>query len=166
MEETNKKLNKKTKKYAINLIVILVVALGFTTFTLLSDNNLASVIEAFANANGWIIGVILIMMIIIVLIESTILFILARLYTTRFSLGKGIGNYFIGVFFSHLTPSSSGGQFAQAYTFKQQGIELANAASILVMHFLLYQIAQVFFGFLALIFRFNQFSSLATPIII
>jgi glycosyltransferase 2 family protein len=166
MKETNTKINKKTKKYTINLIVILVVALGFTTFTLLSDNNLSSVIEAFSNANIWIIGVILMMMMAIVLIESTILFILARLYTTRFSLGKGLGNYFIGVFFSHITPSSSGGQFAQAYTFKQQGIDLANAASILVMHFLLYQIAQVFFGFLALVFRFNQFSSLATPITI
>lgn len=135
------------------------MAIGFTAFTLFTDDNLSAVLEAFSQANAWVIGGILAMMFGVVLIESTILFILARLYTTRYNLRKGIGNFFIGIFFSHITPSSSGGQFAQAYTFKKQGIDLANAASILVMHFLLYQIAQVFFGALALIFRFNQFSS-------
>lgn len=135
------------------------MAIGFTAFTLFTDDNLSAVLEAFSQANAWVIGGILGMMFGVVLIESTILFILARLYTTRYNLRKGIGNFFIGIFFSHITPSSSGGQFAQAYTFKKQGIDLANAASILVMHFLLYQIAQVFFGALALIFRFNQFSS-------
>lgn len=135
------------------------MAIGFTAFTLFTDDNLSAVLEAFSQANAWVIGGILAMMFGVVLIESTILFILARLYTTRYNLRKGIGNFFIGIFFSHITPSSSGGQFAQAYTFKKQGIDLANAASILVMHFLLYQIAQVFFGALALIFRFDQFSS-------
>lgn len=135
------------------------MAIGFTAFTLFTDDNLSAVLEAFSQANAWVIGGILAMMFGVVLIESTILFILARLYTTRYNLRKGISNFFIGIFFSHITPSSSGGQFAQAYTFKKQGIDLANAASILVMHFLLYQIAQVFFGALALIFRFDQFSS-------
>ncbi len=153
------KKSKKNRKYLLNLTIIFFVALGFTAFTLFTDDNLTQVLDAFSQANAWVIVGILGMMLLVVLIESTILFILARLYTTRYNLRKGIGNFFIGIFFSHITPSSSGGQFAQAYTFKKQGIDLANAASILVMHFLLYQIAQVFFGALALIFRFNQFSS-------
>jgi hypothetical protein len=155
----NLKNNKKNRKYIINLSIIFIVAIGFTLFTLFTDDNLSAVIEAFSQANGWVIAIILLMMGGVVLIESTILFILARLYTTRYNLRKAIGNFFIGMFFSHITPSSSGGQFAQAYTFKKQGINLANAASILVMHFLLYQIAQVFFGLLAIVFRFNQFAS-------
>ena len=158
-ENQNSKKNKKNRKYLINLSIIFIVAIGFTLFTLFTDDNLSAVIEAFSQANGWVIAIILVMMGGVVLIESTILFILARLYTTRYNLRKGIGNFFIGIFFSHITPSSSGGQFAQAYTFKKQGIDLANAASILVMHFLLYQIAQVFFGVLAILFRFNQFAS-------
>lgn len=163
MKET---LKKKSKKFTINIVIIILVAFSFTAYTLLTDNNLGLVLNAFSEANIWTIGLIFLIMSIVILVESTILYILARLYTTRYTLRKGIGNYFIGAFFSHITPSSSGGQFAQAYTFKQQGIELANAASILVMHFLLYQIAQVFFGALALIFRFDTFSSSALPITI
>lgn len=163
MKET---LKKKSKKFTINIVIIILVAFSFTAYTLLTDDNLGLVLNAFSEANIWTIGLIFLIMSIVILVESTILYILARLYTTRYTLRKGIGNYFIGAFFSHITPSSSGGQFAQAYTFKQQGIELANAASILVMHFLLYQIAQVFFGALALIFRFDTFSSSALPITI
>lgn len=166
MEVIKETLKKKNKKYTINIAIIIFVAFSFTAYTLLTDDNLGLVLNAFSEANLWIIGIIFLIMTIVILVESTILFILARLYTTRYTLRKGIGNYFIGSFFSHITPSSSGGQFAQAYTFKQQGIELANAASILVMHFLLYQIAQVFFGALALIFRFETFSSTALPITI
>ena len=153
------KKTKKNRRYVLNLTIIFLVAIGFTAFTLFTDDNLNAVLEAFSQANAWVIAGILLMMAAVVLIESTILFILARLYTTRYNLRKGIGNFFIGIFFSHITPSSSGGQFAQAYTFKKQGLDLANAASILVMHFLLYQIAQVFFGVLALVFRFQQFAS-------
>ena len=164
MEIIKESVKKKSKKYTINIVVILVVAFSFTAYTLFTDDNLGLVIQAFSEANLWTIGLIFLIMAIVILVESTILYILARLYTTRYTLRKGIGNYFIGAFFSHITPSSSGGQFAQAYTFKQQGIDLANAASILVMHFLLYQIAQVFFGALALIFRFESFSLTALPI--
>jgi glycosyltransferase 2 family protein len=164
MEVIKETLKKKNKKYTINIVIIIFVAFSFTAYTLLTDDNLGLVLNAFSEANLWMIGIIFLIMTIVILVESTILFILARLYTTRYTLRNGIGNYFIGSFFSHITPSSSGGQFAQAYTFKQQGIELANAASILVMHFLLYQIAQVFFGALALIFRFETFSSSALPI--
>lgn len=166
MEIIKETLKKKSKKYTINIVVIILVAFSFTAYTLLTDDNLGLVLNAFSEANILIIGLIFLIMTIVILVESTILYILARLYTTRYTLRKGIGNYFIGAFFSHITPSSSGGQFAQAYTFKQQGIELANAASILVMHFLLYQIAQVFFGALALIFRFDVFSLNALPITI
>lgn len=148
------------KKYVINLVVIFFVAIGFTAFTLLTDNNLNAVMTAFTQANLPMIFFILGIMFLVILIEATILFILARLYTTRYDLKKGFLNFFIGIFFSHITPSGTGGQFAQAYVFKKQGIEIANAASILVMHFLLYQIVNVTFGFLALIFRFNRFLSI------
>ena len=149
-----------SKKYKVNLLIIFLVAIGFTLFTLLTDNNLNSVINAFSQANLWMILVIFLVMILNFILEGIILFILARLYTTRYTLGKAINNYFIGIFFSHITPSSTGGQFAQAYAFSKQGIEIANAASILVMHFLLFQIAQVAFGLIALLLRLEKFLSI------
>ena len=153
-----------SRKYKINLLIIFLVAIGFTLFTLLTDDNLDSVIAAFSQANVWMIAVIIFVMFLNIFFEGIILFILARLYTTRYNLGKSINNYFIGIFFSHITPSSTGGQFAQAYVFNKQGIEIANAASILVMHFLLMQIAQVVYGLFALIFRLEKFVSITETI--
>jgi uncharacterized protein (TIRG00374 family) len=153
-----------SKKYKINLLIIFLVAVGFTLFTLLTDDNLNSVISAFSQANLWMIGFILLVLFINIFIEGIILFILARLYTTRYSLRKSINNYFIGVFFSHITPSGTGGQFAQAYAFSKQGIEIANAASILVMHFLLLQIAQIIFGIIALLFRLEKFLAITETV--
>ena len=153
-----------SKKYKINLLIIFLVAIGFTLFTLFSDDNLSLVIAAFSQANGWMILVIILVMGINILFEGVILFILARLYTTRYNLKKSINNFFIGIFFSHITPSGTGGQFAQAYVFSKQGIDIANAASILVMHFLLSQIAQVIFGIIALVFRLDKFLAITQTV--
>lgn len=158
--ETNLDKPSSTKKYQINLFIIFFVALGFTAFTLLTDGNLEAVIQAFSQANLWVIALILLVMGTNIFFESIILFILARLYTTRYNIKRALNNYFIGAFFSHITPSSSGGQFAQAYAFSRQGMDIASAASILVMHFLLSQIAQVFYGLLAFVFRFEKFLSI------
>lgn len=153
-----------SKKYKINVLIIFLVAIGFTLFTLFSDDNLSLVIAAFSQANVWMILVIILVMGVSVLFEGVILFILARLYTTRYNLKKSINNFFIGIFFSHITPSGTGGQFAQAYVFSKQGIEIANAASILVMHFLLSQIAQVIFGIMALLFRLDKFLAITQTV--
>lgn len=152
------------KKYRLNLLIIFLVAIGFTAITLLTDDNLNAVMNAFSQAKLGMILVILGVMALNVFFEAVILFILARLYTTRYNLKRALNNYFIGVFFSHITPSGTGGQFAQAYAFSKQGMDIANAASILVMHFLLSQIAQVIFGTLALIFRLDKFLSITQTV--
>jgi len=162
--EIKDQTSNASKKYKINLLIIFLVAIGFTLFTLFTDDNLNAVITAFSQANVWMIVVILFVMFLNILIEGVILFILARLYTTRYNLKKSINNYFIGIFFSHITPSGTGGQFVQAYVFSKQGIEIANAASILVMHFLLSQIAQVVFGLLALLLRLDKFLSITQTV--
>jgi len=156
---TSKKPNP-SKKYKYNLIILFFVAFGFTAFTLFTDGNLEAVIQAFSQANLWVILLIFGVMALNIFFEGIILFILARLYTTRYNLKKALNVFFIGAFFSHITPSASGGQFAQAYAFNKQGIEIANAASILVMHFLLSQIAQIVFGLIALLFRLEKFLSI------
>jgi uncharacterized membrane protein YbhN (UPF0104 family) len=112
--EIKDQTSNASKKYKINLLIIFLVAIGFTLFTLFTDDNLNAVITAFSQANVWMIVVILFVMLLNILFEGVILFILARLYTTRYNLKKSINNYFIGIFFSHITPSGTGGQFVQA----------------------------------------------------
>ena len=90
--------------------------------------------------------------------------ILTRMYKRKYPYVKAILNTMIGTFFSNITPSSSGGQFAQAYTFSKQGVKVTNAASILFMHFILYQIVMVLFSFFIFIFKYNDLAQMTARI--
>ena len=153
---------KVHKRYILNIVLVLLLTGGVLYFNL--SKNLAEVVEAMVNVDYRFILVAIGIVIFTFLLEGVILFILARLYTTRFTLGKGMANAMIGIFYNNVTPGHSGGQFAQAYTFKKQGLEISSAASILVMHFLLNQMALVTWGFLAVIFKMKDFITKIQPI--
>lgn len=146
-----KKKKKLHNNYIINIVIVLLIA-GIVLFLSLKDG-FDEVLHSLSTANPYWLSAAFGLAIIIFLLDALILYILARLYTTRYSFSKALAVGLIGTFYNDVTPSSSGGQFAQAYTFKKQGIELASAASILVMHFLIYQTVLVFYGILAFIFR-------------
>lgn len=160
--------NKQKKRirlgYLFNIALVFLLTLGifFSNLSL----NFDEIVQAFQSANPWVIGLIIALMAGVFLVEALILFILARLYTSRYSVPKALANSMVGHFYSAITPGHSGGQFAQAYTFKQQGLSIANAASILVMHFILFQLALVTFGVLSLVFKYEQFALLIPPIVI
>ena len=153
-----KKKKRLHKRYIINIVLVLLIAAVVMYFSL--KDGFDDVVSALKTADGRILIIVVIVAVSVFLLDGLILYILARLYTTRYSFGKGLANAFIGVFYNDVTPSSSGGQFAQAYTFKKQGLELASAASILVMHFLLYQIVLVLYGILALLIKLPAFLEL------
>jgi len=155
---TPKKKKKTVNRYLINILVVLVIA-GFVLYFSLKDE-FDLVIASIQAANPYWLIVVFAFAIAIVLIDAVVLFILARLYTTHYSIPKGIANSIIGTFYNDVTPSSSGGQFVQAYVFKKQGIDLASAASIMVMHFLLYQIILVIYGIAALVIKLPLLLSL------
>lgn len=153
---------KVHRKYLINIAIVLLITGGVLYFNL--RDNLSAVSEAMVNVDYRYILLAMGLVLLTFALEGFILFILARLYTTRFSVGKGLANALIGIFYNNVTPGHSGGQFAQAYTFKKQGLEISSAASILVMHFLLNQMALVTWGILAVIFKIKDFMTLIEPI--
>jgi hypothetical protein len=58
---------------------------------------------------------------------------------------------FITQFFDGITPSSSGGQPYQIYAFKKEKIEITDATTIVIQNFIVYQIALILLGFIAVI---------------
>ena len=92
-------------------------------------------------------------------IKALNLLLYARLYTKKYKYHQAIANQLIGVFYSDITPGSSGGQFAQIYTFKKQGLPISTAASILVMAFIVYQSVLVCCGLLSMV-KINEVLSI------
>ena len=155
-------MTKNAKKYIVYISILVVVTVLAVYFVMKQDPK--AVINVILSCDvGWLLASIGVVMIYFIL-EGIILTILARMYRRKFPFYKGLLNMFIGTFFSNITPSSSGGQFAQAYTFSKQGVKVTNAASILFMHFILYQIVVVLFSFVIFIFKYNQLESMTSHI--
>ena len=84
-------------------------------------------------------------------IEGLIMTAFCRLYTRHYHWHQGLANSAIGAFYSDVTPGATGGQPMQAYTLKKQGIEISNAASIMVMWFIIYQVALISYDVVAIV---------------
>ncbi len=163
--ETPKQPIKKKSglKYLIYILIVL-IATGVSLAISLWGDNLNKVINAFNGADwSWI----LILQSVVFLsygVEALILLVFCRLYTRRYKFHQGLATSLIGQFYSDVTPGASGGQVMQAYTLKSQGIQVSNAASIMVMSFILYQSSLILFDVVALAVEWNTVISITVEI--
>ena len=173
-----KERNKKILKYILYFLGIIIIT-GLVLFFSLNGNTKAyneetgvveemKVYEAipgtfgriFTKQNTIIFFFLFLTMIVVYYgIKALNLLLYARLYTKKYKYHQAIANQLIGVFYSDITPGSSGGQFAQIYTFKKQGLPISTAASILVMAFIVYQSVLVCCGLLSMV-KINEVLSI------
>lgn len=153
-KKPKKKMNKNVRNYLIYIIILLVVT-GFTVYFVLKDDP-SKVFGYIQNSNYKFLIIAVLLVLCAFSIEGLILMILAKMYRRKYHWWQGILNCLIGEFFSAITPSASGGQFVQAYTFSKQKIKVTNAASILYMHFILYQSVLVLFSTVIFIWKFPE----------
>lgn len=166
-EEKEDKPQKKKNdnyKYIIYLVLILTITAlvlwyNLTGKTTDANGNPIYVYQTiggvFANMNWGFFALFIGFIVLSYLISSFIIFMFARLYTKHYKYHQAVANNSIGAFYSAITPGASGGQFAQVYTFKKQGIPVSNSASIFVMMFIVSQSVLICFGLISLITRFN-----------
>ncbi|MCR5349069.1 MAG: flippase-like domain-containing protein [Bacilli bacterium] len=151
---TPEKKKKSGWKYFIYILIVL-IATAVSLITSLWGDNFNQVVDAFRGAKWqWfllIIGLVLMSYVF----EGLILLVFCRLYTRSYKLHQGVATSMIGQFYSDLTPGASGGQAMQIYTLKSQGIQVSNAASIMVMSFILYQSTLIGFDIVALCFEWH-----------
>jgi len=74
-------------------------------------------------------------------------------YTWR----QGFVNAYTAGLFNNITPGASGGQIAQGYIFKKQGIPVSHSVGILWLDFIVYQTTMSIFVLFLLIMRFHYF---------
>ena len=166
-EAPKKEKHKSSKKTAIlSLLLVTFLTLLSLLLSLYSagEGDIQKGFEIIGNAlaNGdplWLL-VIAGLMFLSYSIEALIIFVFCRLYTRKYYFHQGLANAMIGAFYNNVTPGASGGQVMQVYTMKKQGIEVSNAASIMVMWFILYQTALIIFDVFALILEWNDIWSI------
>lgn len=99
-------------------------------------------------------------MVIFWLLESTILYIVARtIYSIENLFIKSLRFAMIGQFFGAITPFNSGSQPSQLYAMIEDGIPAGSSGSILMVKFIIHEVILTLFSLLVLIFKFSYFNS-------
>ncbi|MCQ2794375.1 MAG: flippase-like domain-containing protein [Bacilli bacterium] len=155
-----KKKKSGLYKYVIYISLVL-VATGIALFLALRKDP-QGVFDALASSDyRWILAIIGVMFFSLV-VDALVIYIFMRLYTRKYHLHQGAAVSMIGYFYGSITPGAKGGQVMQAYALRNQGTQISNAASILVMYFILYNIAVVIFNLIAVIFKFSLFKEIGS----
>lgn len=155
-EQKEKKESNKISKYIIYFVLILGITALTLYFSLADTFN--DVVEHFATMDIWYFIYGCLCFLGVFLTNSLILFLFARRYRKKYYYHQALANDCVGNFFNCITPSSTGGQIMQAYTYKKQGVSISNATSCLVMNFIVYQGVMIACAIIAL------FSKLETVI--
>ena len=132
----------------------------FLTFRLLfSGQELSEISEDLKEANDiWLAGG-LVLVFCFVAGESCIIHYLLRVCQQKVKFSSCLKYSFIGFFFSYITPSSSGGQPAQMYYMKKDGVKIGFSSLIMLLVTIAYKSVLVILGLILLIFNFGAVRS-------
>lgn len=158
--DDKKKKKKDRIKYISYLFFVIAITAGSIWYALY--NNFNEVIGQIMSSDKLWLLVIFGIMVLAAGIRSFVFFCFARLYTRDYRFYRAIAVDQIGIFYNAVTPSSSGGQVMQAYTYKKQGIAISSAVSIMAMYSILFQIVLIIYGVLAFIMKYDAINSIGT----
>lgn len=140
---------KAIGKYFLNFLII--IAIGALAIYLTVGKEFGSVLEAIRTAKTQFLALMLGVMLIYYLIDSFILYLICKARGYKLKLKQTFVTNMTGVLFSDLTPSATGGQFAQVYVFHNQGIHVGQASGILTIVFITYQIVIISYATIAML---------------
>ncbi len=136
---------KQAKRNGIILALITLLVLYFVL-----KDNFGEIITELQKANPWWIIVAILVTVIYVAFQSLGLHEIIRTYQKDFDYKKTLNLTLVTNFFNGITPFATGGQPMQVYLLKKDGIRVSSGTNIIMQNFILYQLALVIFGLIAL----------------
>ncbi len=140
------------KKWIFDVVLLLVIT-SFTLITLLHDENPAQLLRLLDQANGWYWIAAAVLIIPFVACESLILYILLKHVGANPIPGHCLIYSFTGFFFSCITPAAGGGQPAQIYYMRKDGLNPGITTPILIIVTICYKLVLVIAGIALFILR-------------
>lgn len=149
---------KSIRKNTIILIAILIIILWFVL-----KDDFFNIINTLVKADfRWITFAIFFMFVYLVL-RTSCLFIVVREYSRNLKFYKIFQLNLITQFFNGITPFSSGGQPMEVYYLSKCGIKATRGTNIVVQNFIMYQMALITHGIIAIVlnYKFHFFKEIA-----
>lgn len=143
-----KKINKEIKN-KLNILLLIIVTIIVLYISL--KDNFYEVIQGLKKINVFWIIISLILVIGYYYFRTLSLHNFVKKFKPEITFNKIFKIVFITQFFDGITPSSSGGQPYQLYAFNKEKISIPNATNIVIQNFIVYQIALILLGLIAVI---------------
>ena len=138
---------KKTNKYSgLIILIITVLVLYFA----LKDDFIEKLRYIFSFDIKWLLFAI-ILMFTYWFLKSLVIYYCTKKFDSKYTLKKSIKLILDTQFVNAVTPFSTGGQPYQIYRLKKQGISLEQGTNIVIQDFIVYQIALIILGTIAVI---------------
>lgn len=146
--------NKSFKKITARFLQILFffILMAFTFHTIFSENDMGNILSSLKSLNPFYFFCALCSAIFFVCGEGFIIWYLLRQAGNKTGLCNCFGYSFIGFFFSGITPSATGGQPAQLFFMKKDGLPIGNSTLTLMTVAVLYKFVLVIIGLTILLF--------------
>lgn len=141
----------KNKKYWISAAV-LVLVICLTMYTLLKDFNISDIVNTILGVNPVYIVLCVAMVILYAFFEGIGLRVVLKTFGTKISYLKGFVYGNIDLYFSLITPSSTGGQPVMAYYMNKDSIPISQSTMAILLNTLNFKAVLVTLSTAVLIF--------------
>lgn len=161
----------KNKKFKISgrLILNLLVAglcVWMIFYFLYSEQGLYDLITSSQQINFWWIAAALLSYCASVFADVLVIYLYIHDEYKQFKIRHSARSVLLGLFWSGITPSSTGGQPMQVYYMSKHKVDVGYSSSRLLNRFLVYQITMTVMTVIAVILKFSYFQEhIDTPIL-
>lgn len=160
-------MTKPKRKFKISANLVLNIFVGAFTLYLIyyfctSEDGL---IDLFSTPNSFIPFWLVVAVVVYdfnIIIDSFVTLLFIRTQFPEFKFIDAMKVAFVGVFFSAVTPSSTGGQPMQLYLFSKMNVSVGFSSACMTQKFLIYQIVTALYSVFSIIFRPSYFESAFT----
>ena len=146
MSDCMKKNKWKSKLNFLLLVFITILVLYFSL-----RENFDEIVHQILNINIWWFFVAIFLYLSYVFLKSLAVFQITRQFNENYPYKKSLRLAFTTQFFNAVTPFATGGQPFQVYQLKKDGLSITDSTSVIVQNFIVYQIALVLLGIIAVL---------------
>lgn len=157
MEKTKKKF--KLSGIAIFNIVVALMTAGLLFYFIVSDGGVIDLLRSREGIITWLLVLGLVVFDLNIITDAVVTLIYLRSQYPRVRFIDALKISCVGVFFSAVTPSSTGGQPMQLYLMSKMKISVGFGSACMTQKFIVYQFVTMAFSIFAIIARFGLFSS-------
>ncbi len=139
-----------SSKFKKNLFPVLTISItfGFVLYFLLSNGGAQNLGQILLRLRWEWLGLAVFAVVLTFALEGVTLHLFCRHVCPWWTLGRSVSIGMTGLFYSAITPFSTGGQPMQIYAMRRMGMDTGKAGSVIAMKTLVYQIVMVLYSLL------------------